>query len=157
MQELCFLIQIVSRFSRGPVETTLPPRRKQVYGRLSSSVEDDIEKLHNDASNEQKAANDSKRDKRGAEVKLEDLDKKMRSIKRLRFDAGKSFSSKKLFLEDAMLQQAAESSPAPLSSVDEIGEEISTKVHYDNVMKDKVLHDIKEAEEHYLELTKRRE
>jgi hypothetical protein len=81
MQELCFLIQVVSRFSRGPVETTLPPRRKQVYGRLSSSVEDDIEKLHNDASNEQKTANGYKSDKRDAEVKLEDLDKKMRSIK----------------------------------------------------------------------------
>jgi hypothetical protein len=81
MQELCFLIWVVARFSRGPVETTLPPRRKQVYGRLSSSVEDDIEKLHNDASNEQKTANGYKSDKRDAEVKLEDLDKKMRSIK----------------------------------------------------------------------------
>ncbi|CAJ2654333.1 unnamed protein product [Trifolium pratense] len=219
-----FTVDGCKMFSRGPVETTLPPKRKQVYGRLSSSVEGEIEKLHNDASNEQKAANDYKRDKRGAEVKLEDLDKKMRSIKILRVDAGKSFSSKKLFLEDAMLQQAAESSLPPLSSVDEIGEEISeinkkikeeqvlleglekrrleaerkasdlkvkvdelcesanhehaslekaetelleierqidsakeTKVHYDNVMKDKVLHDIKEAEKHYLELTKRRE
>ncbi|KAK2380373.1 structural maintenance of chromosomes protein [Trifolium repens] len=219
-----FTVEGCKMFSRGPVETTLPPRRKQVYGRLSSSVEDDIEKLHNDASNEQKTANAYKSNKRDAQVKLEDLDKKMRSIKKLRIDAGKSFSSKKLFLEDAMLQQAAESSPAPLSSVDEIGEEISeinkkikeeqvllegleqrrleaegkandlkvnfdklcesvntehaslekaetelleierqirsakeAKDHYDNVMKDKVLHPIKEAEEHYLELTKRRE
>ncbi|GAU14644.1 hypothetical protein TSUD_97080 [Trifolium subterraneum] len=224
MQELCDLIQVVCRFSRGPVETTLPSRRKQVYGRLSSSVEGDIEKLHNDASNEQKAANDCKRDKRGAEVKLADLEGKMRSIKRLRFEAGKSVNSKKLFLEDEMPQQAAESSPAPLCSVDEIVEEISEinkkikeeqvllegleqrrleverktsdlkgkvdelcesannehaslekaetelleierqihsakekKVHYDNIMKHKVLHDIKVAEEHYLELTKRRE
>lgn len=50
-------------------------------GRLSSSVEGDIEKLHNEASNEQKAANDYKRNKREAEIKLDELDKKMNSLK----------------------------------------------------------------------------
>jgi len=39
--------------------------------------------------------------------------------------AGKDFASKKLTLEDEMRQQATESSSAPLSSVDEIVEEIS--------------------------------
>jgi len=39
--------------------------------------------------------------------------------------AGKDFASKKLTLEDEMRQQATESSSPPLSSVDEIVEEIS--------------------------------
>ncbi|XP_004514508.1 structural maintenance of chromosomes protein 6A-like isoform X2 [Cicer arietinum] len=218
-----FTVDGCKMFSRGSVQTTLPPNRK-LYGRLSSSVEDDIKKLSNDASNEQNAANDYKRNKREAEVKLEDLDRKKNSIKRFCANAGRSISSKKLALEEAKNQQAAESSSTPLSSVDEIVEEISeinknikeeqvllegleqrrheavakandlkvkfdelcesantelaflqkaeselmdiereidstkkAKDHYDNVMKNKVLHDIKEAEEHYLELTKRRE
>ncbi|PNY07398.1 structural maintenance of chromosomes protein 6-like [Trifolium pratense] len=219
-----FTVEGCKMFSRGPVQTTLPPNKSQRYGRLSSSVEDAIEKFSNDASDEQKAANDYKWNKKDAELKLEDLDKKMNSIKRLCFNAGKSFNSKKLALEEATNQQAAERNLTPLSSVDEIVEEISeinkkikaeevllegleqrrheavgkasdlevkfdelcesvnteiaslekaeselmdiereidaakkAKDHYDNVMKTRVLHDIKEAEEHYLELTKRRE
>ncbi|XP_024637868.1 structural maintenance of chromosomes protein 6A isoform X2 [Medicago truncatula] len=219
-----FTVEGYKMFSRGSVETILPPRRNQLYGRLSSSVEADIEKLSNDASNEQKTANDYRSDKRKAEVKLEDLYKKMNPIKRLCLHAGKDVASKKLTLEDEMRQQATESSSAPLSSVDEIVEEISeinqkmkeeqvllegleqrryeaegkaddlkvkfdelcesantelasleksenelieierqidaateAKDHYENFMKTNVLHDIKEAEEHYLELTKSRE
>ncbi|CAK8575369.1 unnamed protein product [Lathyrus sativus] len=219
-----FTLDGCKMFSRGPVQTTLPPNKKQRYGRLTSSVEADIEKLSNDASNEQKYANDYKWNKREAERKLEDLDKKMNSIKRLCTSAGRTFNSTKLALEEKTKEQAAERSSTPLSSVDEIVEEISeinkkikeeqvllegleqrrqeavgkahdlkvnfdelcesantelaslekaeselmeiereidsakkAKDHYDNVMKDKVLHDIKEAEAKYLELTKSRE
>ncbi|CAL5212017.1 unnamed protein product [Lathyrus oleraceus] len=219
-----FTLDGCKMFSRGPVQTTLPPNKKQRYGRLTSSVEADIEKLNNDASNEQKYANDYKWNKREAERKLEDLDKKMNSIKRLCISAGRTFSSTKLALEEKTKEQAAERSSTPLSSVDEIVEEISeinknikeeqvllegleqrrheavgkandlkvnfdelcesantelaslekaeselmeiereidsakkAKDHYDNVMKNKVLHDIKEAEAQYLELTKSRE
>lgn len=219
-----FTVDGCKMFSRGPVQTTLPPNKKQRYGRLSSSVEGDIQKLRNDASNEQKVVDNYKWNKREADLKLEDLDNKMNSIKRLCVTAGRTFTSKKLALEMTMKEQAAKSSSTPLSSVDEIVEEISeinkkikeeqvlledleqrrheavgkaddlkgkfdelcesvntelaslekaeselmeiereidsakkAKDHYDNVMKTRVLHDIKEAEEHCLELTKRRE
>ncbi|RDX92053.1 Structural maintenance of chromosomes protein 6A, partial [Mucuna pruriens] len=210
-------------FSRGSVQTVLPPNKRQRTGRLCGSFEDEIEKLHAEASDEQKAATDCKRVKREAEIKLEELDKNMNSIKRLRVNADKSFTSKKLALEEAMHLHTAENSATPLSSVDELIEEISeiqkkideeqvlleglqqkgreaagkaddlkvkfdklcgsangeiaalekaeselveiekemvsakkAKDHYEGVMNNKVVLDIKEAEEHFLELTKRR-
>ncbi|TKY67999.1 Structural maintenance of chromosomes protein 6A [Spatholobus suberectus] len=209
-------------FSRGPVQTVLHPNKRQRTGRLCGSFEDEIEKLHSEASDEQKAADHCKSIKRKAEVKLEELDKNMNSIKRRCVNAGKSFTSKKLALEEEMHVQTADNSATPLSSVDELIEEISeikkkieeeqvlseglqqkgceaagkaddlkvkfdklcestngeiaalekaeselvdiekemdsatkAKGHYEGVMKSKVLIDIKEAEEHYLELTKR--
>ncbi|XP_020215308.1 structural maintenance of chromosomes protein 6B [Cajanus cajan] len=211
-------------FSRGSVQTVLPPNKKQRTGRLCGSFEDEIEKLHAEADDELKAADDCKRIKRAAEVKLEELDKKVNSIKRQCVNAGKSFTSKKVALEEEMHLHTAENSATSLSTVDELIEEISeiqknidkeqvlleglqqkgceaagkaddlkvkfdklcesandeiaaleksesdlveiekemdsakkAKEHYEGVMKNKVLLDIKEAEEHYLELTKRRE
>ncbi|XP_061353023.1 structural maintenance of chromosomes protein 6A [Gastrolobium bilobum] len=211
-------------FSRGSVQTILPRNKKLRSGRLCSSFEDQIENLRNEASDEQKAAIDCKRNKREAEIKIEDLDRNLKSVKRLCVNAGRNFTSKKLALEEAMHQHAAENTSAPLSSVDELVEEISevqkkikeeqvlleglqqrrdeaageandlkvkfdklcesangeiaalentenelveieremdlakkAKDHYDGVMKNKVLLDIKVAEEQYLELTKRRE
>ncbi|KAL2329351.1 hypothetical protein Fmac_022778 [Flemingia macrophylla] len=68
-------------FSRGSVQTVLPPNKRQRTGRLCGSFEDEIEKLHAEADDELKAADDCKRIKRAAEVKLEELDKKVNSIK----------------------------------------------------------------------------
>lgn len=76
-----FLIKVLFRFSRGPVQTVLQPNKRQRTGRLCGSFEDEIEKLHAEASDEQRIANDLKKNKREAEVKLEELDKYMRSIK----------------------------------------------------------------------------
>ncbi|XP_014494281.1 structural maintenance of chromosomes protein 6B isoform X1 [Vigna radiata var. radiata] len=210
-------------FSRGPVQTVLQPNKRQRTGRLCGSFEDEIEKLHAEASDEQRIANDLKKNKREAEVKLEELDKYMRSIKRQCVNASKSFTSKKLALEEEMHLHTAENNATPLSSVDELVEEISeiqkkieeeqvlleglqkkgleaagkaddlkvefdklcesangeiaalekaeselveiekemgsankAKDHYEGVMKNKVLIDIEEAEDHYQELTKKR-
>ncbi|KOM51276.1 hypothetical protein LR48_Vigan08g210300 [Vigna angularis] len=221
--ELGFLIKVLFRFSRGPVQTVLHPNKRQRTGRLCGSFEDEIEKLHAEASDEQRIANDLKKNKREAEVKLEELDKYMSSIKRQCVNASKSFTSKKLALEEEMHLHSAENNATPLSSVDELVEEISeiqkkieeeqvlldglqkngleaagkaddlklefdklcesangeiaalekaeselveiekemgsankAKDHYEGVMKNKVLIDIEEAEDHYQELTKKR-
>ncbi|XP_057456983.1 structural maintenance of chromosomes protein 6A-like [Lotus japonicus] len=209
-------------FSRGPVQTVLPGGRKR--GRLSISFEDEIAKLRNEAADEEKEANDCRRNKRVAEEKLEELHSRMNSIKKRCAHAGHDFTSKKLALEMAEHEHAAERGLTSSSSVDEIGEAISEiqkkkdeeqvllknlqqkkheaagkaddlktqfdklcestngeiaalekaetelveierdmdaaqeeKHHYDGVMKNKVLRDIQEAEEHNLVLTKRRE
>jgi len=63
------------------VQTVLQPNKRQRTSRLCGSFEDEIEKLHAEASEEQGFANDCKRNKRVAEVKLEELDKNMSSIK----------------------------------------------------------------------------
>ncbi|KAJ1426545.1 SMCs flexible hinge superfamily [Sesbania bispinosa] len=189
-------------FSRAKVQTVLPPSGRR--GRLSSSVKEDIEKFHNEASDEQKAANECKRNKREAEIKLGELDRNMNSIKRRCINAGRSLTSKKIALEEAMHQHAAERSQEKIKEehvllegleqrrLEAVGKEDDLKVkfdklcestkgeisalekaeselmeveremdsaneeknHYDGVMKNKVLRDIKEAEEHYLELTK---
>ncbi|OIW05547.1 hypothetical protein TanjilG_23333 [Lupinus angustifolius] len=211
-------------FSRGSVQTHIPPSKWIRTGRLRSSFEDQIKDLQIEASDEQKAANDGKSNKREAEIKLEELESKLKSIKRVCFNAEKSYSSKKLALDEAMHQQAVEKSSTPSSSVDELIEEISEvqkkikddkdlledlqhrrheadgkaedlkikfsklcesangeiaalekaekelveieremdlakkdKDHYDGVMKNKVLPDIKEAEECYLNHMKTRE
>ncbi|CAL0334296.1 unnamed protein product [Lupinus luteus] len=211
-------------FSRGSVQTHIPPSKWIRTGRLRSSFEDQIKDLQIEASDEQKAANDGKRNKREAEIKLEELESKLKSIKRVCFNAEKSYSSKKLALDEAMHQQAVEKSSTPSSSVDELIEEISEvqkkikdekdlledlqhrrheadgkaedlkikfsklcesangeiaalekaekelveieremdlakkdKDHYDGVMKNKVLPDIKDAEECYLNHMKTRE
>ncbi|XP_027910964.1 structural maintenance of chromosomes protein 6A-like isoform X2 [Vigna unguiculata] len=112
-------------FSRGQVQNVLPPNKRQRTGRLCGSFEDEIEKLRAEASDEQRIASDCKKNKRVAEVKLEELDKYMSSIKRQCVNAGKSFTSKKLALEEEMHLHTAENSATPLSSVDELVEEIS--------------------------------
>ncbi|KAK7255916.1 hypothetical protein RIF29_29344 [Crotalaria pallida] len=112
-------------FWRGSVQTHHPPLQWMRTGRLCSSFEDQIKDLEIEASDEQKAANDFKRNKREAEIKLEELDRNLNSVKRVRFNAEKCCTSKKLALEEAMLQHATEKSSAPLSSVDELIEEIS--------------------------------
>ncbi|KAK7263866.1 hypothetical protein RJT34_31464 [Clitoria ternatea] len=210
-------------FSRGSVQTVLNASSRQKTPRLCGSFEDVIKRLNTEASNEEKEANDCKRNKREAEIKLQELDKNMNLIKRLCVDAGKTVASKKLALEEVMHLHTAENNPTPLSSADDLIEEIleikkkikeeeflleglqqkkheaagkegdlkvefdklcdsanvefasfekaerevveiekerdsaiKAKDHYEDIMKNKVLPDIKEAEEHYLELTKKR-
>ncbi|KAI4323824.1 hypothetical protein L6164_023401 [Bauhinia variegata] len=211
-------------FSRGSVQTVLPPNKRLRTGRLCSSFDNDIKSLEHDASQQKEIADDCRRSKREAEIKLEDLDRKLKHIKRLCLTAGKDLSSKRLALEEEKDRYAAENRLPSASSVDELHHEISEmheaiqqkkslleehqgrrheaaekatnlkvsfqqlcesargdidafdkeeralvqierdmrsaeeeKIHYDGVMKHKVLHDIKEAEVYHLKLKEQRE
>lgn len=62
------------------MQTVLTQSRRQ-RTRLCSSFEDQIKNLQIEASDEQKAANDCKRNKREAEIKLEELDRNLNSVK----------------------------------------------------------------------------
>ncbi|XP_028763048.1 structural maintenance of chromosomes protein 6B, partial [Neltuma alba] len=68
-------------FSRGSVQTVLPPNKRQRTSRLCSSFDNQINVLEADASHEQEAAKHLKRSKREAEEKLEDLDRELRHVK----------------------------------------------------------------------------
>ncbi|RYR22124.1 hypothetical protein Ahy_B03g067401 isoform A [Arachis hypogaea] len=109
-------------FCRGGVETTLPLKGKGP-GRLCSSFEDHIKDLRSKASDEQNAANEGKSRKRQAEIKLRELESNLTS--RHCENVGRSLSSKKLALEEAMHQHAAENSSIPSSSVEELDVEIT--------------------------------
>lgn len=68
------------RFSRGPVQTTLPPRARRPT-RLCASFDDQIKDLEAEASKEQSEIQERKRQKRDAEVNLEGLELQMRRLK----------------------------------------------------------------------------
>ncbi|VVB11485.1 unnamed protein product [Arabis nemorensis] len=64
----------------------------------------------------------------------------------------KDLTRKELDMQDLKNSVAAETKASPTSSVNELHLEIMEKNHYENVMKDKVLPDIKEAKAKYEEL-----
>jgi hypothetical protein len=73
--------RFLSRFSRGSVQTTLPPNKKQRSGRLCSSFDDQIKDLQRDASNVKEEAQQRRRRKRDAEESLQGLQEYLQSVK----------------------------------------------------------------------------
>lgn len=76
-----FDLWFLSRFSRGSVQTTLPPNKKQRSGRLCSSFDDQIMDLQRDESNINEEAQQRKRRKRDAEESMHGLQGHLRSVK----------------------------------------------------------------------------
>lgn len=76
--KVCWLLP---RFSRGSVQTILPPNKKARTGRLCSSFDDQIKDLERDALNIQAHGQEVKRKKRDAEEELKDLQDKLQTIK----------------------------------------------------------------------------
>lgn len=112
-------------FSRGSVQTILPPNKKARTGRLCSSFDSQIKDLERYALDIQEHGQEVKRKKRNAEEELQDLQDKLQSIKRRRLNSERDVMSKKLRLQDVKNSYVAESNPAPASSVDELHHEIS--------------------------------
>ncbi|CAH2073623.1 unnamed protein product [Thlaspi arvense] len=220
-----FTIDGYRMFSRGPVQTTLPPPRSPRPPRLCASFDEQIKDLEIEASKVQSEIHECRRQKREAEVNLEDLESKKRRLKRQCTQLEKDLTRKELEMQDLKNSVAAETKDSPTSSVNELHLEImksreeieekeslleklqdclkeaelkanelkasfenlyesakgkvgafeeaenelkeiekelqsaeTEKNHYEDVMKDKVLPDIKVAEARYEELeTKRQE
>ncbi|KAG6659254.1 structural maintenance of chromosomes protein 6B-like isoform X1 [Carya illinoinensis] len=112
-------------FSRGSVQTTLPPNKKQRSGRLCSSFDDQIMDLQRDESNINEEAQERKRRKRDAEDSMQGLQGHLRSVKRRRQDAERDLMAKKLTLQDVQNSYVAEASSSAASNVDELHQEIS--------------------------------
>ncbi|KAG6699921.1 hypothetical protein I3843_08G082600 [Carya illinoinensis] len=78
-----FVNIIPTRFSRGSVQTTLSPNKKQRSGRLCSSFDDQIMDLQRDESNINEEAQQRKRRKRDAEESMQGLQGHLWTVKML--------------------------------------------------------------------------
>ncbi|KAM1231846.1 hypothetical protein ACFX13_042478 [Malus domestica] len=110
-------------FSRGSVQTVLPPNKRVRTGRLCSSYDDQISDLERQAKSVEEEDKQCMRRKRNAEQNLQDLQEKLRNVKRRRAHADRDLASKRIALQDSAY--AAEASTSPASTVDELHQEIS--------------------------------
>lgn len=113
-------------FSRGSVQTVLPPNKKLRAGRLCGSFDDQIRNLDQSKSNVQKEADQCRKRKRDSEASLQHLQHGLKIMKEKCRNAERDLVSKKLGLQDAKNSYAsATSSQAAASTVDELQQEIS--------------------------------
>lgn len=69
------------RFSRGSVQTILPPVKRPRSGRLCSSFDDQIKSLEKDTSNMKEEAEQCRKRKRAAEEQLRGLEENLSNAK----------------------------------------------------------------------------
>nr|DAD47780.1 TPA_asm: hypothetical protein HUJ06_017718 [Nelumbo nucifera] len=119
-----YTIEGYRMFSRGSVQTILPPNKKIRSGRLSSSFDDQIKDLEKDSLKAQEQAQESRGKKRNAEQSLWNLEEKIKSIKRRRQNAERDLKIKELTLQDVRNSYVAEKSLLPTPDVDELQHEI---------------------------------
>nr|XP_004240011.1 structural maintenance of chromosomes protein 6B isoform X1 [Solanum lycopersicum] len=112
-------------FSRGSVQTTLPPMKNMRGGRLSGSYDDKIKTLESEAFEAQNKARQSKGMKRSINEELQGLHDNLQSAKRRRHDAERVLRSKEFSLQDFKKSYVAESSSTAVSTVDELHVELS--------------------------------
>ncbi|ESQ40700.1 hypothetical protein EUTSA_v10012532mg [Eutrema salsugineum] len=110
-------------FSRGGVQTTLPSRLRRPT-RLCASFDDQIKDLEIETSKEQSEIHEYRSQKREAEVNLEDIESKMRRLKRQCTQLEKDLTRKELEMQDLKNSIAAETKASPTSSVNELHLEI---------------------------------
>ncbi|RAL37243.1 hypothetical protein DM860_004165 [Cuscuta australis] len=110
-------------FSRGSVQTILPPMKNARSGRLCGSFDSDIESLEKDASCFQDLDEKSKSVKRKLEEELRSLNENMQSVKRRRIDAERDLQSKDFRLQDAKKSNFAVTSTTNTSSDELLQEE----------------------------------
>ncbi|XP_037492011.1 structural maintenance of chromosomes protein 6B isoform X2 [Jatropha curcas] len=120
-----FTLDGYKMFSRGSVQTVLPPNKKLRTGRLCSSYDNHIKDLEQRASNFQKEAEECRKRKRETEANLQDLQNGLNNVKRRCSSAERDLASKKLALQDLKKSYASESSTPAVSTVDELHQEIS--------------------------------
>ncbi|EOA19857.1 hypothetical protein CARUB_v10000108mg [Capsella rubella] len=106
-------------FSRGPVQTTLPPRPRRPT-RLCASFDDQIKDLEIEASKEQSEIHKCRGEKREAEMNLEGLESKLRGLKKQRTQQEKYLTRKELEMQDLKNSVASEIKASPTSSVNEL-------------------------------------
>lgn len=70
-----------ARFSRGSVQTTLPPNRRARAGRLCCSIDDQISNIEMDISRIQNLLHESRGKKRHAQDTVRDLEGRVLSLK----------------------------------------------------------------------------
>ncbi|KAL3521410.1 hypothetical protein ACH5RR_019559 [Cinchona calisaya] len=112
-------------FSRGSAQTILPPNRNLRAGRLCGSYDNQIKKLEGDALYCKEQVENVRGMKRNREEELHFLQDKFASVKRKCLEVERFLRSKELQLHDLKKSFAADASPPPTSTVDELHQEIS--------------------------------
>lgn len=112
-------------FSRGSVQTILPPMKNTRGGRLSGSYDNKIKTLENEAFEAQNKARQSKGMKRSIDEELQGLHDNLQNAKKRRQDAERVLRSKEFGLQDFKKSYVAESSSTAVSTVDELHVELS--------------------------------
>ncbi|KAH0677765.1 hypothetical protein KY285_025566, partial [Solanum tuberosum] len=112
-------------FSRGSVQTILPPMKNTRGGRLSGSYDNKIKTLENEAFEAQNKARQSKGMKRSIDEELQGLHDNLQNAKKRRQDAERVLRSKEFGLRDFKKSYVAESSSTAVSTVDELHVELS--------------------------------
>uniref|UniRef100_A0A803KT62 Rad50/SbcC-type AAA domain-containing protein n=1 Tax=Chenopodium quinoa TaxID=63459 RepID=A0A803KT62_CHEQI len=107
-------------FSRGSVQTILPPNKRNRAGRLCSSYDDQIKDLEKDALYMNEQSQKARQLKRVAEEEVHDLQEKLQDIKRRRISAERNFSQKTFAVDNFKRAHAAEASGHNMSTVDEL-------------------------------------
>uniref|UniRef100_A0A0V0IYE2 Uncharacterized protein n=1 Tax=Solanum chacoense TaxID=4108 RepID=A0A0V0IYE2_SOLCH len=112
-------------FSRGSVQTILPPMKNTRGGRLSGSYDNKIKTLENEAFEAQNKARQSKGMKRSIDEELQGLHDNLQNAKKRRQDAERVLRSKEFGLRDFKKSYVTESSSTAVSTVDELHVELS--------------------------------
>lgn len=112
-------------FSRASVQTILPPNKRARTGRLCGSFDDQIANLESNKLQTQDRFEERRDRKRKMETECRELDGKLRDIKRRRLEIEREVSLKNFAMKDLKKSFAAESSVAPLATVDELQHDIS--------------------------------
>ncbi|KAK9120624.1 hypothetical protein Syun_018241 [Stephania yunnanensis] len=112
------------RFSRGSVETVLPPFKKMRTGRLCESFDDQIQSFQKEASELQEVARQGRGKKRNAEDSIQQLRNKRQRFQELIADADKIVMRKELNIKNLKKSLAAEAVSRPSYNFDELNQEI---------------------------------
>ncbi|XP_078448137.1 structural maintenance of chromosomes protein 6A-like isoform X2 [Wolffia australiana] len=112
-------------FSRGPVQTILPPNKRVRAGRLCNSVGDQISKLEKEAMNLEENIQHGRGRKRDFDAQVQGAERELQSIKRQCLETERSITSKRLALQDLKNGLAAERTVDPLTDASELQQEIS--------------------------------
>ncbi|XP_075083843.1 structural maintenance of chromosomes protein 6B [Nicotiana tabacum] len=107
-------------FSRGSVQTILPPMKNVRSGHLSGSYDNLIKTLESEASEAQMKARQTRGMKRSIDEELQGLQDNLQSAKKRRHDAERVLRSKEFRLQDFKKSYLAESSSTAVSTVDEL-------------------------------------
>ncbi|XP_065871539.1 structural maintenance of chromosomes protein 6B-like isoform X2 [Euphorbia lathyris] len=113
-------------FSRGSVQTVLPPNKKLRTGRLCSSYDEQIKDLEQQASSAERNSEGLRKRKRDVESYMNDLQGELKNAKARRLNAERDLYSKELAVRDMQKSFATESSSSAAPNADELHQEIST-------------------------------
>ncbi|KAG6528203.1 hypothetical protein ZIOFF_010354 [Zingiber officinale] len=112
-------------FYRGSVQTTLPPYRRGMTGRLCSGVDDQIYSFQNEVSKIKEYVGECKGKKRLSEEGLRDLENKLHIAKKLRVSEERKLTSKQIALSAMKDAYAAEQNASSEPNAEEFTSEIS--------------------------------